>query len=334
MFKKSVSVLLCIMLVITMGLSLCACDGSDSDEYPVTINNVTIEEEPENIVVLSSKHADIISYIGYDVKMVGKSTECDHEYFKRVPDVGTDANPDIEAIISLETDLVITETALSKDAQKKLNDANIKVLTLETAKNFSEMKKMYETLGTALGGNVTGKDKGIKAHTELLDTLKDFEDLAPNDIISSACYLYVDENGKLCTFTKGSLEFDVFSYCGAKNTFVTQETPEIDLEQLKIGTPSYIFYDNVAVLDLISTNSELASMSAVKNGNMMEIPKSEFSYLGITFYDTIYQMMDFMFFEDEATPDEATPEQATTAPTTDKSEPSEVKLSEDSYTIE
>lgn len=332
MIKRSISILLCIIMIATMGMCLCACDGSDSDNFPVNINGITINEEPKNIVVLSSEHADIISYIGYDVKMVGKSSECDHEYFKRVPSVGFEAAPDVDAIISLKADLVITASTLSKEAQKKLSDNNITVVNVALAKKFSDTKKMYETLGMILGGNKTGKEKGLEAYNELFEMLKEFEVSVPKDIITTACYLYIGDNGKLCTFTKDSVEYNTFSYCGAKNTLATQQTPEVDIEKFKFTTPSYIFYDNEAVLNMLSANTELASMDAIENNNLMQIKKSDFRHLGITFYDTIYDMMDFMFFKN-ASKDEATPDVASQVSTQDStSTPSEESV--ENFTIE
>lgn len=332
MFKKSISILLSIIMIATMSICLCACDGSDADNFPVNINGITINEEPENIVVLSSEHADIISYIGYDVKMVGKSSECDHEYFKRVPSVGFEANPDIDAIIALETDLVITANPLPKDAQKKLSDNNITVVNISVANKFSDAKNLYQNLGMILGGNKTGKEKGLKAYNELFDMLKEFEVSVPKDIITTACYLYIGDNGKLCTFTKDSVEFNTFSYCGAKNSLATQQTPEVDIEKFKFTTPSYIFYDNEAVLDILNSNPDLASLSAIKNNNLMQISKYDFRYLGITFYDTVYDMMDFMFFKD-ATADEASADVVATEPaTTNESQPSEQAV--ENFTIE
>ena len=332
MFKRSISILLSIIMIATMSICLCACDGSDADNFPVNINGITINEEPENIVVLSSEHADIISYIGYDVKMVGKSSECDHEYFKRVPRVGFEANPDIDAIIALETDLVITANPLPKDAQKKLSDNNITVVNISVANKFSDAKNLYQNLGMILGGNTTGKEKGLKAYNELFDMLKEFEVSVPKDIITTACYLYIGDNGKLCTFTKDSIEFNTFSYCGAKNSLATQQTPEVDIEKFKFTTPSYIFYDNEAVLDMLNSNPDLASLSAIKNNNLMQISKYDFRYLGITFYDTVYDMMDFMFFKD-ATADEASADVVATEPaTTNESQPSEQAV--ENFTIE
>lgn len=332
MFKKSISILLSIIMIATMGICLCACDGSDADNFPVNINGITINEEPENIVVLSSEQADIISYIGYDVKMVGKSSECDHEYFKRVPSVGFEANPDIDAIIALETDLVITANPLPKDAQKKLSDNNITVVNVSVANKFSDAKNLYQNLGMILGGNTTGKEKGLKAYNELFDMLKEFEVSVPKDIITTACYLYIGDNGKLCTFTKDSIEFNTFSYCGAKNSLATQQTPEVDIEKFKFTTPSYIFYDNEAVLNMLNSNPDLASLSAIKNNNLMQISKYDFRYLGITFYDTVYDMMDFMFFKD-ATADEASADVVATEPaTTNESQPSEQAV--ENFTIE
>ena len=332
MFKRSISILLSIIMIATMGMCLCACNSSDADNFPVTINGITINEEPKNIAVLSSEHADIISYIGYDVKMIAKSNECDHEYFERVPSVGFEATPDIESIIAFGADLVITANPLPKEAQKKLNDNNITVVNLSVAKKFSDTKTLYQNLGMLLGGKVTGKEKGINAYNELLDMLKEFKVSVPKDIITTACYLYIDDNGKLCTFTKDSVEYSTFSYCGAKNALATQQTPQVDIEKFKFTTPSYIFYDNQAVLDMLNSNPDLASLSAIKNNNLMQISKNDFRYLGITFYDTIYSMMDFMFFKD-ATADEASADVAATQPaTSNESQPSEQAV--ENFTIE
>lgn len=327
MFKRILSLLMCITLIFTMSLCLGACKNSDDENFPVTISGVTIEEEPQNIVVLSSELADIISYIGYDTKMVGKSNECTHKYFERIPSVGSKSSPNIKSIIELETDLVITDTALSGKDKKKLEEADIKVVTLQNVKDLNKLQPLYVNIGTMLGGKVAGKAEAQKAYTELFDHLADFKDNIPNDIVTTACYLYFNENNELCTLTKGSLEYNTFAYCGALNTFATQEKPQVNLEQLKFGTPSYIFYDDPAVLEYLKSNADLSDMSAVVNGNTMLIKKSAFSHLGITLYDTIYNMIDFMFIPDEtiSTPDEIIPQSTPDEITTPSQEASRVE---------
>lgn len=313
MYKRIISILLCILITGSMTLCLCSCKDEKSDEYPVTVANVTIESEPENITVLSDCLADIISYMGYDVKMVGRSIETTQEFLAVVPTVGSATNPDVNAIIANETDLVIAESTLPDSAKTALTEANIPVLILSKAKSFAELEALYVNLGTALGGNVTGKKQGQDSYSSLTKTLGDFKSAVPNDVVKTACYLYFNENNELCTLTKGTIEYDWFSYNGAINVFSSQETPLVDLELLKISTPTFIFYDDPAVLDYLKNDAELSTMGALNNDKSYQVKLTDFGRQGTTYEETAYRMLEFMFITSEATPDEATPEEATVA---------------------
>ena len=305
MLKKILSLILAICMLATMTLCLCSCKDSSNGEYPVTVGDITIEEEPLNIVVLSDCFADIISYMGYDVKMVGRSIECDQEFLSVVPLVGTAASPDIDSIVSYETDLVIADDSISDASKQQLSDNSIQVLTLKKPTSFEETHTIYNNLGTALGGREKGKTKGQSAYDELINTLNTYENAIPTSTVKSACYLYLDETGTLCTLTKGSLEYEMFDYCGAINVFPDQENPQVDLSQLKFATPSCIFYDNDAVLTFLKNNAELSDMAALTQNETFMVKKSDFNRLGVTFEENIYRMIEFMFIE-ESTPDEAT----------------------------
>ena len=78
--KRILSIALALCMMLGCAALLGGCNGEKGDNWPVTVGNVTIDKEPQNIVVLSDKLADIVSYIGYDVKMVGRSTECDQDF--------------------------------------------------------------------------------------------------------------------------------------------------------------------------------------------------------------------------------------------------------------
>ncbi len=316
MLKKILSLILAICMLATMTLCLCSCKDSSNGEYPVTVGDITIEEEPLNIVVLSDCFADIISYMGYDVKMVGRSIECDQEFLSVVPLVGTAASPDIDSIVSYETDLVIADDSISDASKQQLSDNSIQVLTLKKPTSFEETHTIYNNLGTALGGREKGKTKGQSAYDELINTLNTYENAIPTSTVKSACYLYLDETGTLCTLTKGSLEYEMFDYCGAINVFPDQENPQVDLSQLKFATPSCIFYDNDAVLTFLKNNAELSDMAALTQNETFMVKKSDFNRLGVTFEENIYRMIEFMFIE-ESTPDEATQSSENTAETTE-----------------
>lgn len=73
-YEKIVSVFLATALAASACATLAGCDG-DNKNYPVSVADITIETEPKDIVVLSDETADIISYLGYATKMVGRSDE-------------------------------------------------------------------------------------------------------------------------------------------------------------------------------------------------------------------------------------------------------------------
>ena len=127
MKNKFISVLLVFAAVTASVLSLTGCGD---DNYPVDVANFVIENEPENIVILDAPTADIVSYTGYDKKMVGKSDEVDQEWLEVVPSFGSAQNPDIEKIKSSETDIVFAGDSLSDESKAELESNNIKVITM------------------------------------------------------------------------------------------------------------------------------------------------------------------------------------------------------------
>lgn len=306
--KRIISILLAVIMLLSTTALLGGCSSEDSKEFPVTIGNVTIKQEPKNIVVLSDILADVISYIGYDVKMVGRSLECDQKFLAVVPVVGSADNPSIDSIMDFETDLVIADNTLTDKARKKLEEQNITVITLVRAENLDELKTLYANLGAVLGGNVTGRAKGEEAYDDLIGTINTFKGTIDN-VVKTAAYLYLNEQGELCTFTKGSIESIIFGYNGAMNVFSNQEEAVINSEELKMATPTFLFYDNDEALTYLMNDDLLSNLSALKANRVCKIPLRSFSRQGITYEDIVYTMIDTMFVEhDDATPDEATAE--------------------------
>lgn len=157
--KKVISVLLTATLAFSAATVFSGCDSEK--DYPVTVANLTIKEEPENIVVLSPETADIISYIGYDVKMVGRSDEVDQEFLSVVPSVGAAHIPSIDKIKESEADIVFADVDIDSTAVKALEEEGIMVISIAPPENVAELETAYVTLGKILGGEITGTDKGV-----------------------------------------------------------------------------------------------------------------------------------------------------------------------------
>ena len=303
--KRAISLLLICALLLSCAMIFAGCGGEKNKDYPVTVGDITLSKEPQSIVVLNDGVADIISYIGYDVKMVGRAVTCDQSFLRVVPSVGTADNPAIDTIIQKGADLVIADSSLHGKTREKLEEAGITVITVDNATDAASMKELYLTLGSLLGGAVTGHDKAEKAYHDLFDLLAQFK-TATSEVVKTAAYLYLDESGQLCTFTKGSLEQKIFKYNGAANVFSNQETPVVDTMELRLGSPGYIFYDDEAVLDYLRSDENLYRLHALVNNKLCELPLENFYRYGNTLETAVYEMIDFLNRQEEATPDEAT----------------------------
>ena len=315
--KRTLSILLavCLMLSAVSLLAGCSKTGGGSG-YPVTVGGVTIDKEPANIVVLNDDLADIVSYLGYDVKMVGRSAECDQDFLYVVPVMGSAASPDVNAITAAKADLVIADSTLNNNSKSALESAGVKVLTLESAKNEEDLRNLYISLGTALGGSEKGAVKGQEGYDALF-TMLDKLNTASSSVVQTAAYLYLDGSGQLCTFVKGSLEYSIFNFNGCTNVLLNQTQPAVNPDELQKGSPAYVFYDSPAVLDYLKASPQLSNINGLVNGHTLQIPLKQFMRHGSTAEQTVFEMLNYIEKVTKSTPDQATvaPTKAAAAPT-------------------
>ena len=306
--KRVISLLLISVLIFGCVVILAGCNEKKSSEYPVTYGDVTITEEPKAIVILNDCVADIVSCIGYDYKMVGRTDKCDQDFLSIVPVVGTADSPDVSAVVAKGADLVIADSTLSNSSRQKLDAAGITVITADRAADSDSLKKLYGDLGAVLGGSVTGRAKGEKAYDDLFELLGQFK-TATTGVVKTAAYLYFDVNGQLCTFKKGTFEQKIFGYNGAVNIFSNQEQDAVDTSELRLGSPTCLFCSDESVLDYLLNDESLYRLSALKRSAVCYIPLKDFYRQGSTLEKLVYDMIDYLNGLDKATVDEATPDE-------------------------
>ena len=280
--KKLVSLLLAAVLCCTAAVTLAGCGDKN---YPVSIANITIEKEPANIVVLDPSSADIISYMNYDGKLVGRSTEVDQSFLAVAPEVGTANTPDVNAIIDAKAEIVFATDKIDEKSLKELEDAKIKVIKMSIADSPKELERNYNTIGKILGGEITGAEKGKSAYDKLIehmDKLKvDAATAEDTQGVLTACYLYVD-NGTLCVMNNGTYVDMLMGYTGAVNVAVNVQEGNVDVSTLKIANPNFIFYDSEQTLDVIRNDKVLSQLDAVKGDHIMMVTQKQVSRQGLT----------------------------------------------------
>lgn len=300
--------ILALVMLLSCAAFFSGCSKQESKEYPVTVGDVTVEAEPKSIVVLNPCIADIISYVEYDYKMVGRSIECDQSFLHIVPSVGTPDNPAVDTIVQKGADLVLADSTLSSKARSKIEDQGIQVVVLDPPADMAGLKDIYITLGAVLGGDVTGRANGEKAYKALFEMLGQFKSAATS-VAKTAAYLYLDQNGRLCTLVKGSLEHKLFGYNGAANVLANQTEAAVEPSDLRLGSPSCIFYDDESVLDYLRNDEKLMNLKALQDGGTCRIPLESLQRYGTTCEQAVYEMADFMNEHGKATADEATPDE-------------------------
>lgn len=291
--KKFVSILLAALMCCAVILPLAGCAN---ENYPVTVANITIKTEPKAIVVLDPSAADIISYMSYDAKIVGRSAEVDQSYLAVAPTFGTAASPDVNGIISAGTEVVFANNAIPDDVVNQLQEKDIKVIKMSLADSPSALETNYLTIGKILGGAKTGEAKGKESYQKLIEHMErlKIEATSTNStVLNTACYLYSGRGG-LRLMTSGTYVDMLIGYTGAVNVAVNIDQNNVDENTLKIANPNYVFYDSEETLNAVKQSAVLSKLTALAEKKTLMITNPEISRQGLTALQTLEKMVYFM----------------------------------------
>ncbi len=280
-FIKNISMLLS-CAVLTVGLVGCgnATAGKDngnsknqaSETYPVTITDsygkeITIESEPEKVISVAPNITEMIFKLDAEDKLVGRTDYCDYpEEVSNIESIGTLRTPDIEKIISLEPDLVITSTHFDDENTAKLEEAGIDVVGLYEEFQVTGVYDMLETLGTAL--NKT--EEAEKAVSEMKDSIKETTE-AVKGLTEPTVYYVVgygdsgDYSAPANTFVGGLIKL-----AGGNNIVPESDSWSFSREALLEADPEIIVVRAGQKEDFMKTPG-YEDLTAVKEGKVYEI---------------------------------------------------------------
>ena len=303
--KKIISFLLAAAVAVTSAAALAGCAGT---EYPVEIANIQINKEPENIVVLDANAADIIAYMGYDGKIVGRSDQVDQQDLGAAPSVGASTNPDVKKIKDSDATVVFASDAIKESTVKSLEEDGIKVVQISFADTPKQLLTNYKTLGKILGGKTVGEKKGEDAYKHLIEELEHIQSTIPADPNTNAqpdtiCYLYYEGNN-LKSMTKNTYGEMLLEYTNCVNVAGQINDDSVDVQVLKNAQPKYIFYSDANALKAIKTDSVMSKLPAIKAGNVLQITDSEMKRQGGTAVQTVKRMVDFVYKGKASTPEQ------------------------------
>ena len=276
--KRPLAALLGILLV----LSICVGCGPKGDissgvaeqDFPVTVNEVTIQDEPKGVVVLSPNLAEVIMALGYEMQLCGKGAACTQEALSVLPDMTLD---DPQSILGVGADLVLTEDAPSEEQKQGLNDAGIDVVTIAPATSREDFTRLYREVGSCMMGGVKGYERGEKIAEGIFSTIDDISRQIPQtDTPVSVCYLYDVEGGVV---TGDTLEGKLIECAGLINAASDGAGNHMDVETLLMVQPQYIFCPT-GLKDTLAQTAQYKDLTAVQEGRVYEMDPSLMEWQG------------------------------------------------------
>ena len=275
--------------VLALGGAGCSYMSPDA-EYPVKIAGYTFDEKPESIVCLDDSVADILIACGYAELIKARSDECTQEEIEDIKTVGSEKKPDVNKIISANPDVVFVNKTLSGDVRNKLEEANINVLTMVKAKNNEDLSVLYESICAVAGGDKSGRKKGSEKANSVVTTMGDLQRIIPeSEFLMTACYLYDTEGDVVYDDTFGA---NLFKYANAVNICGHEDGDVI--QKITLSDPKYIFCDT-GVKEQLEKDDIFKNLSAVKEGNVTEIPKNIFERQGNSITQVLSEMIEIMY---------------------------------------
>ena len=275
--------------VLALGGAGCSYMSPDA-EYPVKIAGYTFDEKPESIVCLDDSVADILIACGYAELIKARSDECTQEEIEDIKTVGSEKKPDVNKIISANPDVVFVNKTLSGDVRNKLEEENINVLTMVKAKNNEDLSVLYESICAVAGGDKSGRKKGSEKANSVVTTMGDLQRIIPeSEFLMTACYLYDTEGDVVYDDTFGA---NLFKYANAVNICGHEDGDVI--QKITLSDPKYIFCDT-GVKEQLEKDDIFKNLSAVKEGNVTEIPKNIFERQGNSITQVLSEMIEIMY---------------------------------------
>ena len=287
-----------LILVSCILFSLCSCNlFNNPADYPVTIGNVVIGEKPATVVCLSESAADIIIACGYSTMISARSEDCDQNSISLIPSIGTSSAPDIEAIVGLECDVVISDDKLTADDKKKLEQSGIKVLALTNATTRDELTRMYSNISAVFEGNTTGRANGEKKIENIFSSIDELNRQIPDSqIVTTACYIYDVDGDDVKLVTGDSFASNLIEYTKTTNVGAGAINSTLDATTLKMQNPKFIFCAP-GVKQKLENHEILSKLYALNEGNIFELEPSAMQRQGNTILSTVEFMVVSMYPE-------------------------------------
>jgi iron complex transport system substrate-binding protein len=240
--------------------------------YPMTVEDatgteVTVESEPEDVVVLAPSAAQTMWAIGAKDKVVGMPVNQYTDYLNgtdsRTDVVNSALQPKTETIVGLEPDLVLAPNILDNETVESLRDRGLTVYRFDSAGTLADVYDKTRLTGRLVGeyDNASRTSARMRAEVDAIQGAVEGQERP--DVY------YVMAGG--FTAGPGSYIHELITVAGGHNIGADANITfygEISQEVVAAEDPEYIVVnENVEVPDNAATNNS----TAVREGQIVRV---------------------------------------------------------------
>lgn len=244
--------------------------GNDTvtDDYGRTI---VVPAEPQRVVSLSPAVTEIIYALGAEDVLVGRTDFCEYPpEAADIPSIGGISNLNIEKILSLDPDLVISGSMVGKKVTDQMDQMGVPMVCVIEKPRF---EALYDNI-TAIG-RLVGKEREADSLNALMHqsvNALDTNTIEQSNNQALPKVYYVVGFGAGGNFTAGGNTFinDIIRMAGGRNIAEDIDGWSYSLEALVKEDPDYIIVrreDSAAFCGMKPYNT----LGAVKNGHVIGI---------------------------------------------------------------
>lgn len=255
-------------------LLFAACGGK---QQQVSVNDTVIDDygrevivpsHPTRVVSTSPAVTEIMFALGAGDLLVGRTDFCVYpEEAAQIPTIGGISNLNVERILSLNPDLVISGSMVSKKATDQLDKMGTPIVCVIEKPKFDVL---YDNITTI--GKLVGKEQEADSLNALMrqrvNALIDMDTARPTHSIPKV--YYVVGFGPSGNFTAGGNTFinDIIRMAGGRNIAENVSGWSYSLEALVKEDPDYIIVRREDSASFCSTRP-YSTLRAVRQGNVI-----------------------------------------------------------------
>ena len=225
-----------------------------------------IPTAPQRVISVSPAVTEIIFALGADNLLVGRTDFCTYpEAALKIESIGGITNLNIEKILSLNPDLVISGSMVQEATADHLVSMGIAIPCIPEKEHFDGLYENIEKIGQLI-------NKKESAQQLIAQLKKELTALGVSDIHPTKTGYYVVGFGKAGNYTAGGNTFinDLLSMAGLKNIASDITGWSISLEALMDADPDYIIIRKEDKEDFCKM-APYNTLKAVREGHVIAI---------------------------------------------------------------